>query len=309
LTKERDQQLNLIVSLRNEISDIMQRIRTLEAEKTEGEHEIHTLKDLIATKKSEADREQRNKDKLERELKECRAIIESKNAEVRSKQDLVNKTKEDIVKMEQHIKEQKAALDKAQKDQEILLTRSVKLQEDFEEQIIATTSMLSENQQKTTELKFKEEEILKIREEIKNVNKVKEALTRKIKVLEDQKMEAEAARDSLKNINLNYERDIEALKRQEELDKKALEDLIRERDILNRNLVKASNNTQKQSGMVKVHEQTQRNLENEIQSYKDEASKQRKVKKEALIKCSLYFNLKRSVTDTLVKQLKSKRIT
>ena len=67
------------------------------------------------------------------------------------------------------------------------------------------------------------------------------------------------------------------LKRQSESDHKSLEDLIRERDILNRNLVKASNGTQKQVHLVKVHEQTIRNLENEISSYKEEAAKQRKL--------------------------------
>jgi hypothetical protein len=60
-------------------------------------------------------------------------------------------------------------------------------------------------------------------------------------------------------------------------DKKQIDDLIRERDLLNMNIIKANNATQKQTNLVKLHEQTKRNLEQEILAYKDEAAKQRKV--------------------------------
>lgn len=42
-------------------------------------------------------------------------------------------------------------------------------------------------------------------------------------------------------------------------------------------MLKAVNATQKQLDMVKLHEQAKRNLEEEIQNYKDEAQKQRKI--------------------------------
>jgi chromosome segregation ATPase len=52
---------------------------------------------------------------------------------------------------------------------------------------------------------------------------------------------------------------------------------MRERDVLKKNLQKSSTTTKKQLNLVKVHEQTRRNLEQEISSYKEEASKQRKI--------------------------------
>uniref|UniRef100_A0A2I3GIE3 Cilia and flagella associated protein 58 n=1 Tax=Nomascus leucogenys TaxID=61853 RepID=A0A2I3GIE3_NOMLE len=56
-----------------------------------------------------------------------------------------------------------------------------------------------------------------------------------------------------------------------------MDELLRERDILNKNMLKAVNATQKQTDLVKLHEQAKRNLEGEIQNYKDEAQKQRKI--------------------------------
>lgn len=43
------------------------------------------------------------------------------------------------------------------------------------------------------------------------------------------------------------------------------------------NLLKAAGATQKQLHLVKLHEQSKKNLEQEIQNYKEEAQKQRKI--------------------------------
>jgi hypothetical protein len=42
-------------------------------------------------------------------------------------------------------------------------------------------------------------------------------------------------------------------------------------------MLKAAANTQKQLNLVKLHEQSKKNLEQEIQNYKEEAQKQRKI--------------------------------
>lgn len=42
-------------------------------------------------------------------------------------------------------------------------------------------------------------------------------------------------------------------------------------------MIKATNATQKQIDLVKLHEQSKQNLESEIQNYKIEAQKQRKI--------------------------------
>ena len=63
---------------------------------------------------------------------------------------------------------------------------------------------------------------------------------------------------------------MEAAKKQAEADKKAIDDLMRERDILNKNMLKAAAATQKQLNLVKLHEQSKKTLEQEIQNYKEE---------------------------------------
>lgn len=69
-----------------------------------------------------------------------------------------------------------------------------------------------------------------------------------------------------------YLTELESAKKQAELDKKAIDDLVRERDILNKNMLKAAAATQKQLNLVKLHEQSKKTLEQEIQNYKEEVS-------------------------------------
>ncbi len=77
------------------------------------------------------------------------------------------------------------------------------------------------------------------------------------------------------NISLNH--DLDSTKK--ELDRvcKEIESLSRERDVAQKNFVKASGATQKQVSLIKISEQTQRNLEHEIAGHKEEAAKMRKL--------------------------------
>ncbi|KAG5457261.1 MAG: hypothetical protein BJ554DRAFT_2774 [Olpidium bornovanus] len=162
------------------------------------EQEVNTLKDLIATKKSEADREGRIKEKVEKELREVKAQVEFKSAEIKGQQATIQKNREEMTKLEATVKEQKQALDKAVKDQEKLATRAQKLQMDYEDQILSTTQLLSENQGQALELKIRDDELLKIREELRNINRVRDALGKKVKSIEEAKEQAESERESLK---------------------------------------------------------------------------------------------------------------
>lgn len=59
--------------------------------------------------------------------------------------------------------------------------------------------------------------------------------------------------------------------------KKTIDELSRERDIINKNLQKASSATLKQINLVRIQEQTKKTLEQDISMFKEEASKQRKI--------------------------------
>ncbi|KAM6443368.1 cilia- and flagella-associated protein 58 [Liasis olivaceus] len=277
VTKERDQLLAEVVKLRDSVTHMSDQQQEAEKTKVEAESTIAQLHQEIQMRQNEASRETRKKEKMERELKQLQNELEYKMADIKTMQQGLNKSKEDLLRCEQQLKEQKILNERATKELEQSTARNTKLQLENEQHSLAIEQLMQENQQKTTELRTREDEVSQMRQEIGKLTKMREVMQRKLRVVEENKTQAECERDTLKNQINGLEKELEAAKKQAEVDKKAIDELVRERDILNKNLLKAASVTQKQMNLVKLHEQSKKNLEEEIQNYKDEAQKQRKI--------------------------------
>ncbi|XP_064600239.1 cilia- and flagella-associated protein 58-like [Liolophura sinensis] len=277
LTKERDEQLSEIVKLREQLNNSHEQQQKLEADKLATEEKIQELNQDIQVRNNEAQRENRKRDKMERELKQTKAELDARSSEIKTMQVQIERYKQDHSKLDQQLKEQRILNERAIKDTEILNARFQKLQNDYEVQISMADQLAQENQSKALDLKQKEDETNALKTETQRVNKVRENIQRKLRAVEDQKVDVEQQKETLKGQIIGLERELEASKKQAETDKKAIDDLVRERDILNKNMLKAAAATQKQLHLVKLHEQSKKNLEQEIQNYKEEAQKQRKI--------------------------------
>ncbi|XP_071090253.1 cilia- and flagella-associated protein 58-like [Haliotis cracherodii] len=277
LTKERDEQLQEITKLREQLAESTSQQGTLEQERANAEEKIQEISQDIQVRNNEAQREARKKDKLERELKQTKADLDGKASEIKAMTGQIERFKQDISKLEMQLKEQRVFNERSLKDSEVMHARFTKLTTDYENQVVAADLLAAENQSKVTDLKQKEDEVTGLKGETQRLGKAREVIQRKLRQAEDQKGEVEQQRETLKGQVIGLERELEAAKKQGEADKKGIDDLVRERDILNKNLLKAASATQKQLHLVKLHEQSKKNLEQEIQNYKEEAQKQRKI--------------------------------
>ncbi|KAF6019521.1 ccdc147 [Bugula neritina] len=189
----------------------------------------------------------------------------------------IDRYKADVNKLEQQLKEQRITNERNIKESDILNSRFQKLQQDLQEQMVLSDSIHQENQQKALELKQKEDEVNNLKNDTNRLNRMRETIQRRLRTVEDHKAEVEQSKETLKGNITALERELESARKQAEMDKKAIDDLVRERDILNKNMLKAGAATQKQQNLVKLHEQSKKTLEQEIQNYKEEAQKQRKI--------------------------------
>ncbi|CAH2322492.1 cilia- and flagella-associated 58 [Pelobates cultripes] len=277
LTKERDQLLSEVVQLRENLMVASQQQQEAEKAKEETEQNIAELQQEIQMRQNEASRESRKKEKMEKDLNNANIDLENKQMELKTFQQTLQKNKDELLRLEQQIKEHKIQNERVGKELEQFQVKNSKLQQENEQHNVINEQIMQENQQKSVDLKVKEDEVIQMRQEISKITKAREALQRKCRQVEQQKYEVEQQRETLKNQITGVERELELAKKQTELDKKAMDELVRERDILNKNLLKAAGATEKQINLVKIHEQSKKNLEEEIQNYKDEAQKQRKI--------------------------------
>ncbi|XP_038070552.1 cilia- and flagella-associated protein 58-like [Patiria miniata] len=277
LTKERDEQLAEIVKLREALTEAANGQQKAEQDRSDAENKIAELAQDIQVRSNEAQRETRRKEKLDRELKQSKVELEQKAGDIKTMHLQTQRYKDDIGRLETQLKEQKILFERTVKDMDVLNQRFSKLQQDYEQQLISCDGLAQENQTRVAELKAKEDEIGVLKTDTIRLTKMRETIQRKLRNVEEQKGDTEQQKETLKSQIVALEREIESNKKQVEMDRKAIDDLVRERDILNKNLLKAANATQKQLNLVKLHEQSKKNLEQEIQNYKDEAQKQRKI--------------------------------
>ncbi|XP_052400736.1 cilia- and flagella-associated protein 58 [Carassius gibelio] len=277
LTNQRDKLLSEVVTLRENLTKATDAQQEIEAEKNKAMDTIAQLQQDIQVRQNEIHRETRRKEKLEKEVKQLQTDLESKQSEIKSLTQQSQRLQDDQQKLEQQLQEHKIINEKTSKEMEQLQHRNTKLQQDNEQNGNSLEQLSQQNQQRASDLKMKEEEVTQLKQEITKLTKMREGVQRRLRQMEEQKVEVENQRETLKNQITGLDREMETAKKQMDMDKKAIDELVRERDILNKNMIKAANETDKQQTIVNLHEQSKKSLEQEILNYRDEAQKQRKI--------------------------------
>jgi len=277
VTKERDQLQLESIDLKEKLATVSNKQLKLEEQLEIADEKISELTQDLQMKQNEISREARKKDKAEREINSHKKELENKTNEIKNLHSQLQRGKDDYSRLELQLKEQRVNHEKASRDIEYLNSRLTKLQQDYQNQIDAADLLANENQTKTVELKAKEEEVHGMKVEISRLNKAREAIQRRLQQAEEGKADVESQRDTLKIQIVGLEREVDVLKKQAEMDKKAADELTRERDLLNKNNTKQQASTKKQEDLVKLHERQKKHLDVEISQYRDEATKQRKL--------------------------------
>ena len=278
--KELENEMEKIVTVRNDFTELSDKIKRQDSTKRDLERDIYESKERNAQKKSEIDSEVRGKDKLERDLRELRAMVAVKTSDVRSRQDAVDRLNAEINSLDIQIKSQKTNMEKLQKDRELLEARAAKLKEDCSAQIKQKNQLLEQNEAIAKEFRMKESEYTKTRQEVKKCNKVKDHLHKKNNELEEQKAEAEQERRVLRSENEQLQSKITGNKKSIEHDRKMIDDLKREKEILLQNLSKTQDTAGRHANLSLLMKQSRHNLEIEFERYTRECTSMLKKIKE-----------------------------
>ena len=276
LAAERDEQVNQIVMLREEVMEVTEQLRAAEADKLRMENELQILRDDAAFARAATDKETKRKEKMERDVKELKELLEEKTYEIKQKQHSLKEGDEAVKRLEKLLKDQQGATSRAQKDYNGLSDKLTKLQRDLSEAVQNNANLAQSNANAQIDLKAKDDEINLAKLEAGRIDKAKDAALGKLRAAEAAKAEVEKNRDDLKRTIADLERDIDAMRKQGELEKKKQEELMRERDVLTKLKSQAESATQKQADLVRITENNKKTLEQEIAGYRSEASKQAK---------------------------------
>lgn len=113
-----------------------------------------------------------------------------------------------------------------------------KLKEDHRSLLQKHDEQRQELNKTASALKMSQDNVVKLNKEVVQFGSVRENYDKKLKQMENDKAKVGEDRDKLRQIYANMEREVEAMKKQQESDKRNLENFLREKDILNKNILR-----------------------------------------------------------------------
>ncbi|KAL5110561.1 Cilia and flagella-associated protein 58 [Taenia crassiceps] len=277
LTREKSEQAVENAKLREEIDSTKEQINGLQEEMFSAQQKIAELGRDIQDKASEAQRELRKKEKMEREMNDVREEVELRHAQIRSISEVIEKLQEEFQIRQEENRTLRISLEQMNRKLQLAEAKLADAQSKLDAQVALTENVRVENASRFEEVKQKEGEVEAVRTENARLIRHNEAASRRIRGIEEKKQELEQTRDRLRENIAAIDRDLEATRKAMDNDRKACEELTREKDSLSKSLFRVRGQAAKRTNLLRLHEHSKQNLEREITYYNQEAITQRKI--------------------------------
>merc|ERR1719181_976310 len=106
LLKHRDMLQGQVAQLTTQNQTLSAKVDVLTAERETEGHELHTLKEQLVARKAELERELRKKEKLDQDLKESRAQLDTRAEDIKTRQAEITKREEALRKVNGKLREE-----------------------------------------------------------------------------------------------------------------------------------------------------------------------------------------------------------
>jgi len=168
-------------------------------------------------------------------LKSLKQRVEVSQVDLDEKNTRIKAGEDEIVSMEGRLRDAKSQMEKYLREYDSLFRKTHKLTEELEEQMHSNQMISSENQQREHEVSAKKGESYEVTLEVQRVQKLADMTKKKILGVDADKIKVEKEREELKaQIGQITNFEIVSQRKEGELHRKQIDDLLREREILNK---------------------------------------------------------------------------
>ncbi|TYZ66819.1 hypothetical protein PybrP1_004219 [[Pythium] brassicae (nom. inval.)] len=262
--------------LRRDTSNLYALLQEEEAKNAQLEENQANVSSMIQEKRQLTEKEVRRKNALERDLKLQKQTLEHLQLELAAKEALKRENEENIRRKELLMRESKHKMEKYLKQYDALFRTTHSLTEAMQAQWQKNVELHKDNVHVEQELGAKESQNQAISRDAVKIEKLIELAREQVADIDAKRSECDAERERIKfELENVMNGEMEAEKKQSELLKKKLDEMLREREVLNKMLVKANDRTQATFDLMKIKENTMKNLENEMNGLKTQVKKQR----------------------------------
>ncbi|XP_059050606.1 cilia- and flagella-associated protein 58-like [Achroia grisella] len=257
------------------LSNALKYVEELENKNTAADENIAKLEEQLEEADNNTVRQNRLVDHLKNESVSLKNEVESRGTTIANLNERATKAEKAIERRDKQLRETGHKLETAQQEQEAASTKAAQ----FREQLETTNIEFEKTKQKlnntTKELKNMIDDGNRLRNEVSKLTKQAVQQTKKYQLLEGNKASVESERERLRQQVSVMEREIMLGKKQAESDKREIENLNREKDILNKNMQKIQNEAIENLQMLHLQEQRRKQLEHELELNATQINKQR----------------------------------
>lgn len=277
LQKEHDTQKAQLLAIQHDITHLEQRLRKAQDDKKAQDNELSALHSAIELKNQELEEQRSRKDRKERDLKGLKDELAKSNRQMIENQAAIAVSNADIDKLDRKVTAAKEEADKVGRELQMLAKQIKQVTDALKDCLESNSHLQKQATALSGQLKQKEGEVNSMRREQLKQAKLVDVIVKRNVVIESQRSEADGARSRLQAEIDQQSLAISSLTKQTDNDHKQIEDLTRERDILNKNYLKAQSATQRQKDWLVVKESQRRNLEHQIRGFERHAQKQQEI--------------------------------
>eukprot|EP00933_Yihiella_yeosuensis_P045143 TRINITY_DN40466_c0_g1_i1.p1 TRINITY_DN40466_c0_g1~~TRINITY_DN40466_c0_g1_i1.p1 ORF type:complete len:848 (+),score=250.48 TRINITY_DN40466_c0_g1_i1:109-2652(+) len=268
LLKNRDKLEQQVATLTHDNIALTEQAQKFESEKVQSEVEIADVKDMLNAKTTESDREHRRRDRLEKELQELKSAREGRERQLRAIQGEIEAQESQKEIVDRQLREQRKVVESLNGEEEKLLRdiselKRMKKGEEEEKQ-----KHTAENFELNKVYKAKGEEIKSWQAEKDKTQKAFDALKRQTAVDAEKRHDLVLARAAVKTDTENLIREVDSLKRQVDGDSRTIADIMRDREHINRGVIRCHDRTSKQTEAVKTHEARAQTFDKDVTKVK-----------------------------------------
>ncbi|XP_054287968.1 cilia- and flagella-associated protein 58-like [Macrosteles quadrilineatus] len=272
--KERERMMAEISNLRERLNAAMTYQDELERKNSSADLRISELQQELENQTNEMSKESRFKERFEDELLRVKKELTVKDSQIVTLNEQIQELQMKMIHHQNANKELRVLNDKNGQTIEVMNQRLVKSQEDYQREVGLVEELRQTITVLNNQVKANEDEIAKLLSEVAKTSTIQEMFKKKISKIEGQKSELEEQKAKLVMSLQTLQRTIREEQNKGKDDKMLLESTIRERDIVNRNLLKVNALVSEKEQVIKLINQAKLYLEHDIDNTRLELSRQ-----------------------------------
>ncbi|XP_063369056.1 cilia- and flagella-associated protein 58-like [Cydia amplana] len=275
--KEKQRLLGELDGVRQRLSGATSYIEELEQKLNKADDTIAAMEEQLEDAGNNAVRQNRLVDHIKGEVESLKNLLEERRVLIKNLNETLSKSEHTIERRDRQLKDMQNKLHAAQAEQEAALAKASHFREILENTNIEFAKAKENLTNTSKDLKNMTSDNTKMRNEVSKLTKQAVQQTKKYQRLEQMKSDTETERNGLRQQVVVMEREILIANKKAEADRRDIENLNREKEILNQSMQKIQNEALENLHALNLMDNRRKQLETEVDQSNAQVNRQRLV--------------------------------